>query len=1140
MRAELARAGMSADDDIRAQIMAKQAKLREQKRLRDERERALINMKIANRGNQKMIDQAAAEAAERVRRTEEARAVNEQIRERGLKLGQATPSKGPRSVWQEMNDNDQPHLSGLRKLVEELKAEGSARYEALIQLAVMLEMLATDGARSEIQNLAEVLRNSDAIETICDLMGSDHPRAPQAALISLQALAMDGLDSKNAETRARIHAHGSIRHVVPHLFSSDLAISTVASQIVNHLLIDDAGPQTSLAVVGALNEANGIDRLRVLARMDASQPGQDGLVTAARGCLTKLMESVERANASSVVVKAVTRLQSARRRRIAQNRTLHLIAERRKAILRLQGGVRCARAMRERQRRAKGKREAEEAAARAKWQEQKALASAVILAAVQRTMAVRQYTRTVETRRTSERATIRSARKLLSAVRMAEMEAMAAAKKKADAERKAAEEALRLMREAEEVAAAEAARNAYRAATRLQTNLRRLKAQRDISTEIESRLSAATRLQAMWRWRHVDLSNRHRNARFSEAALLVQSQWRGHSLRKEMTRTQQQGAAAATLLQAGWRSKSVRIAFETQERDAASTIIVNFLRRFKRANDMANLIFAATELAKTQAVKQEQEAMVRAREAEERRRAEQSARSKLTAMTTGVQFASRLQTRAKKASQARAEALQAAQDAEAAKAEADRAMRQEQVARRQRADVGTNRRHAAEAEASAKLAHEAAVAASEHAAALDARAVRMEAEALEELNEALENDAKREARADHARQAARMRRLEMEAKREAKAFDEIERLEKHMDTRRAHEESERGRQAGQPPAVAHARAMQGKEVASSRASEIAVQRKPEQRAVTQQQMKERTTREAASLQVADEVAVAEIAGLEATLPNLVEDKRSNNVPASSLPPSLLPDTVRTNEHVGAYQEAIRPPGQMENDVFETLTGAQYCSRISLPFKSTPRRSASAGSCRPIRASSAALSRRRERPPWASPQRSADDTPSHHVHVQPLDQSTVKTMQREINRTEEAVMQELSRIRHERSMVLRRQSHEAMMRRAEFQATRNDKDLNASLQHRIAINSDMIIRRMYMAKKADLLTGARRPVLRTHLVGPADAIHRRVMQHLSTSLLPSDQNIGSLSRPSSASSSVEVYALPHPRARPSSAPFRRIQ
>ena len=135
-----------------------------------------------------------------------------------------------------------------------------AALEALIQLAQVVD---STEERSELNSLCSTMRNSGAMERICQLAAHSTPVIHQVSLMLLATVTSSDDDREHAAaTTEIIKASGTISTIMVHLCSSTALNVAYACACVQNLSSD-------AAVVELLHEGGGVGRLRELVTCDA-------------------------------------------------------------------------------------------------------------------------------------------------------------------------------------------------------------------------------------------------------------------------------------------------------------------------------------------------------------------------------------------------------------------------------------------------------------------------------------------------------------------------------------------------------------------------------------------------------------------------------------------------------------------------------------------------------------------------------------------------------------------------------------------------------------------------------------------------------------------------------------------------------
>ena len=197
-----------------------------------------------------------------------------------------------------------------------LKASEGELAGAVIAVARLLESADT---QERMADLARTFRESGALVRLSQCVNHDEPIIHQTSLMLLATLTTVDVDPFAADTKAQIVQADASQHVVGHLFSPVALTVAYACATVQNTCDDPS-------VVQVLRELGGIERLRELATCD-----QAVIVECASACLHNLMEAVAAAEKTLIVTKAIIKLQSQLRRRLAREKREREEAERRRA-----------------------------------------------------------------------------------------------------------------------------------------------------------------------------------------------------------------------------------------------------------------------------------------------------------------------------------------------------------------------------------------------------------------------------------------------------------------------------------------------------------------------------------------------------------------------------------------------------------------------------------------------------------------------------------------------------------------------------------------------------------------------------------------------------------------------------------------
>ena len=1018
---------------------------------------------------------------------------------------------------------------GLRMTVESLN-EDATWSEALDELGATMDLVAGESATpNDAANFAMVIRNSGGIEALNALIGHSDVNAQQTALLLLARLTsavFDPVGSRKANELLR--KNDGLLNVAPHLFSNLIVAVEAALHIVRNMLalaetnssIEQAQKEL-LPVVAKLKEVGAIGRLRELTR--ANHPA---IASIAAECLRLLMQSVNQASSTVRVVQAVIRLQAAGRRRKAR---MHL-AERKKAAEKEAGAAyiqsQVSAALNDADSESEegvavvttdkqdtGAATAEHVAATAAVEEAKG---------AEQTKAAKKAEVDAEAKAAEEAAEAAKSKAALEAkAAKASADAKAAEAAKAAAESKAAEELARAAAEeralseakaAEEAKAAADAKSAQEAAAaKAAMEAKEAEAASRVAAEAKAASDAKSAQEAAAAKAAMEAKEAE-HAKAAEARVAAEAK-----AAADATAAAEAKAAAETQAAAEAKAAEEAANMTTEEwkgRSAARDLLVNFLRRYHRAATMANMIAAAADMAKAEEKRKLEAERARAKAEEDARLAAQAAKKGLGSSSTAG-YPTRLRSRADQALHARAEAKSCVEAAAAAEGEVKRTKRVEEAAKRRTMDAKDPEAAAAElAKASDALASAVDIHRQRKRDADDAeeRAIEADAAAMAEMQEAAAAEAEREVKAAADRRAKADARHKAQQAQHARQEQQVEQMEKQLEESRRKDEARLKVKAdamakSQARSKAKAEAQRVAEEEAARAAKEAQRAAAEREARLAEAMRlaeaelmsskidEQVEESQQMVEEADGEGTATRRDLLSSSSLERQEKRSPSksrpAPATRTGASVVPEPTKNKlvESLRARQEAV-------DGYFVPGPGAFFMpAHQAEPLWKTASDAVSAPVRRPGTAdahlrNAARNDRLRERErPWATP-------PSPLLGILPppirlLLPSRLVKMRSELERSyetdlrqTEAKDKELARINAVRSMQLRTRGHEAVLRRDAKKQQRVDRMTNGSLLAREGALNEQALSRARSATHGALVSTARRPILRTYLVGPA--------------------------------------------------------
>ena len=179
----------------------------------------------------------------------------------------ATASKSSLPMGTDENE-DLPTLHALPSVLQALASDSmEARHAVLTQLNALIDSLPAE----DLPEVCSIIRGSGTCAVLVNFL--DEQALHEDALLALSNIASDAVDTRAAETRARLNDRGVVEHILPHLWSESFETVLYALAALVHFVND-------LSQVRAFRLAKATRRVEELTASD-----DDVLVQFAQSCL---------------------------------------------------------------------------------------------------------------------------------------------------------------------------------------------------------------------------------------------------------------------------------------------------------------------------------------------------------------------------------------------------------------------------------------------------------------------------------------------------------------------------------------------------------------------------------------------------------------------------------------------------------------------------------------------------------------------------------------------------------------------------------------------------------------------------------------------------------------------------------------